>query len=85
MDLLLAQTPAQLRAHLKALRKASGLTQAQLAKRLGIGQARMADIEKRPELVSAAQLLNVFAALGVEVLLRQKPTSAEPTRPKGDW
>ena len=85
MDLLTAQTPAQLRAHLKALRKASGLTQTQLARRLGIGQARMADIEKHPELVSAAQLLNVFAALGVEVLLRRKPVSPGRTTPTGDW
>ena len=85
MDLLTVQTPAQLRAHLKALRKASGLTQTQLAKRLGIGQARMADIEKRPELVSTAQLLNVFSVLGVELLLHHKPSAMKPTKAKGDW
>ncbi|HMN43810.1 MAG TPA: helix-turn-helix domain-containing protein [Povalibacter sp.] len=84
MDLPL-HAPAQLRAHLKALRKASGLTQTELARRLGIKQARMADIEKHPELISTAQFIQVLAALGVEVLLRQKSTSPERPAPKGDW
>ncbi len=74
MDTLLLQTPAQLPQHLKALRKARRLTQAQLAARLHIGQARYAFIEKHPETVSAAQLLDVFAALGVDILLRLRST-----------
>lgn len=85
MNLLALHTPAQLRAHLKALRKANGLTQTQLARRLGVGQARIADIEKHPELVATGQLLQVFAALGAEVLLRQKPASTTSTAPQGDW
>ena len=86
MDILSLHSPAQLSAHLKALRKTRGLTQAQLAKRLGIRQSRLADIENHPETVSSAQLLDLFAALGVEVLLRLKPT-AEPNahRPTGEW
>jgi transcriptional regulator with XRE-family HTH domain len=60
--------------------------QAQLAKRLGVGQPRLADIEKHPETVSTAQLLDLFAALGVEVLLRVKPTShPSETRSRGQW
>lgn len=86
METLLLSTPAQLPAHLKSLRKMRGLTQAQLAKRLGIGQPRFADIEKHPEIVSTAQLLDLFAALGVEVLLRTKPTShVSDTRSRGQW
>ena len=75
METLPLSSPAQLSAHLKSLRKTRRLTQAQLAKRLGIGQPRLADIEKHPETVSTAQLLELLAALGVEVLLRVKPTS----------
>ena len=86
MDTLLLQSPAQLAAHLKSLRKTRRLTQAQLAKRLGIGQSRLADIESHPETVSSAQLLDLFAALGVEVLLRLKPTPTHvESRPRGEW
>jgi HTH-type transcriptional regulator / antitoxin HipB len=86
METLLLSSPAQLPAHLKSLRKTRKLTQAQLAKRLGIGQPRLADIEKHPETVSTAQLLDLLAALGVEVLLRVKPTSHPgETRSRGQW
>lgn len=86
MDTLLLHSPAQLSVHLKSLRKTRRLTQAQLAKRLGIGQSRLADIERHPDTVSSAQLLNLFAALGVEVLLRLKPTPKHiENRPRGEW
>jgi HTH-type transcriptional regulator / antitoxin HipB len=86
MDALPLHSPAQLPAHLKSLRKARGLTQAQLAKRLGIRQSRLADIENHPDTVSSAQLLDLFAALGVEVLLRLKPAAQHSTsRPQGEW
>jgi HTH-type transcriptional regulator / antitoxin HipB len=86
MDTLLLHSPAQLPAHLKSLRKTRGLTQAQLAKRLGIGQSRLADIERHPETVSTAQLMNLLAALGAEVLLRLKPTPHQiENRPRGEW
>jgi len=86
MNTLLLHSPTQLPAHLKSLRKTRGLTQAQLARRLGIGQSRLADIEKHPETVSTAQLLNLFAALGVEVLLHLKQTPHQiESRPRGEW
>lgn len=79
-------SPGQLPAHLKSLRKTRGLTQAQLARRLGIRQSRLADIENHPETISSAQLLELFAALGVEVWLRLKPTAGSSThRPRGEW
>jgi HTH-type transcriptional regulator / antitoxin HipB len=86
MNTLLLHSPTQLPAHLKSLRKTRGLTQAQLARRLGIGQSRLADIERHPETVSTAQLLNLFAALGVEVLLHLKPTPHQiENHPRGEW
>jgi HTH-type transcriptional regulator/antitoxin HipB len=81
---LLLQTPAQLPQHLKALRKHRGLTQVQLASRLGIKQARYAFIESHPDTVSAAQLLDVFAALGVDILLRVRADS-KAARDGEDW
>lgn len=64
------QAPGQLASHLQALRRARGLSQAQLGAQLGVGQTRIARIERDPATVSAAQLLALFAALGVQVVLR---------------
>lgn len=86
METLPLHSPAQLPAHLKALRKTRGLTQTELAKRLGIRQSRLADIENHPETVSTAQLLDLLAALGVEVLLRVKPKAeGRAVRQRGEW
>ncbi len=60
----------QLKAHLRSLRKQRGLTQAQLGKRLGIGQVRIAEIEARPGLVSVDQLVKVLSALGAGLAVR---------------
>lgn len=62
----------QLRQHLRALRKARGLTQARLAQLLGTTQSRVADIEANPGAVSVDQLFRVLAALGAEVALRDR-------------
>lgn len=61
----------QLRAHLRALRKERGLTQAQLGQRLGLGQARIAEIEAKPGLVSVDQLVQILSALGATLVLRE--------------
>ena len=55
--------PDQLRQQLRALREAKGLTQAQLGKLPGIGQVRVAEIERDPSVVSVAQLFKLLAAV----------------------
>lgn len=72
MDFPLA-TIDQLPAHLRALRKARGLTQTALGHRLGVKQARIADIERDPGSVSVAQMHKLLAALGTQVVLRAEP------------
>jgi len=77
----------QLRAHLRALRKQRGLTQAQLGQRLGIGQVRVAEIEAQPGLVSTDQLIRLLAALGATLVLRDSAAestvaAAKPTAAK---
>lgn len=62
-------TPAQLSVHIKSLRKARGLTQAELGQRIGVKQARVADIEKDPGSVSLDQLLQVLHALDARLQL----------------
>ncbi|MGR4870344.1 helix-turn-helix domain-containing protein [Variovorax sp. LARHSF232] len=62
--------PSQLREHLRALRKARGLTQAALGQLLGVGQARIAEIENNPGVVSVDQLMKLLSALRASLVLR---------------
>ena len=71
------QIPDQLAHHLRALRLAKGWSQAELGRRLGVGQSRVARIEHDPTAISVEQLWRVLAVLGVQVMLR--PLGAEPT------
>jgi HTH-type transcriptional regulator/antitoxin HipB len=71
------QLTGQLREHLRSLRKARGLTQAALGQLLGVGQARIAEIESNPGVVSVDQLMRVLSALHVSLVLRDD----RPDRP----
>lgn len=64
------QSAGQLSAHLRSLRKARGLSQAQLGDALGVGQTRIARIERDPTAVSVEQFLTLLGALGVQMVLR---------------
>jgi HTH-type transcriptional regulator/antitoxin HipB len=87
MKPLRLQTPAQLADHLRSFRKARGLTQAALGELTGLGQTRIAKIERNPTLVSVGQLLRLLGVLQVRVLL--DPASDEPQSPVSarstDW
>ena len=86
------QTASQLSAHLKSLRKARGMTQAQLGLRIGVKQVRIADIERDPGAISVEQLLAIVHALGARLQMahatrlrtraRQGPGSGERARPQ---
>jgi HTH-type transcriptional regulator/antitoxin HipB len=86
-------TADQLSVHIKSLRKARGLTQAQLGERLGVKQVRVADIERNPGSVSVEQLLSVLHALDARVHLTDAHAyaPAPPTpphvgkSPSADW
>lgn len=73
MDYLI-QSPGQLSSHLRALRKARGLSQAQLGAALGVGQTRITRIEQEPAAISVEQFLGLLGALGAQMVLR--PTGA---------
>ena len=64
------QSPGQLSAHLRSLRKSRGLSQVQLGAVLGVGQTRIARIERDPIAVSVEQFLALLGALGVQMVLR---------------
>lgn len=82
------QTPLQLSSHLRALRKARGLSQAALGEALGVGQTRVARIEGDPTAISVAQLIEVLSLLGVQLVLRDTSSArvdepAPPTQKAG--
>lgn len=72
------QSPGQLSSHLRALRKARGLSQAQLGGLLGVGQTRVTRIEHDPAAVSVEQFLGILGALGVQMVLRPIGGKATP-------
>jgi HTH-type transcriptional regulator/antitoxin HipB len=82
------QSAGQLSAHLRSLRKARGISQLQLGALLGVGQTRIARIERDPGDVSVEQFLEVLSALGVQLVLRtaasraplEPPRSGSPTK-----
>jgi HTH-type transcriptional regulator/antitoxin HipB len=68
------------------MRKARGLTQAELGALLGVSQARLAEIEANPGLVNFEQLMKLLSVLGVTVTLHQEasvPVQAAAIRAKG--
>ncbi|MEY8690100.1 MAG: helix-turn-helix domain-containing protein [Leptothrix sp. (in: b-proteobacteria)] len=75
----------QLRHHLRAMRKLRGLTQAELGQRIGVGQARIAEIESNPGVVSLDQLMNLLSVLNVSLMLSDNvpPAVAEDALPVG--
>lgn len=73
------QTPRQLSAQLRALRKARGLSQAALGETLGVGQTRIARIEGKPTAVSVEQLIELLAVLGVQLVLRDSAGTSSQT------
>jgi HTH-type transcriptional regulator/antitoxin HipB len=73
----------QLGQHIKSLRKARGLSQTDLGRRIGVGQARVAEIEAAPGLVNLEQLLKIFRALDSELLLHSDSTSAHSEKALG--
>jgi HTH-type transcriptional regulator/antitoxin HipB len=60
----------QLKQHLRSLRKTRGMTQAQLGQKLGVKQARIAEIEAGPGVVSIDQMTKLLAALNASLVLR---------------
>lgn len=87
--------PDQLAPHLRSLRKVRGLSQVQLARKMGVTQSRIAAIERNPAAVSMGQLTELLRVLGVELVLRDtQPSTLHPmppvstsvvTTPQGEW
>jgi HTH-type transcriptional regulator/antitoxin HipB len=60
---------AQLSTHFKSLRRAKGWSQADLGQKLGIGQARVAQIEGDPGSISVDKLLQILHLLDAKLVV----------------
>lgn len=69
------RTAEQLPQLLQAFRKEAGLTQAEVALRLGVSQQTYSAMERNADKVGAARLLKLLNILGVELALA-KPAPA---------
>jgi HTH-type transcriptional regulator/antitoxin HipB len=66
------RTPDQLTGLLQAYRKESGLTQSQVAERMGLTQQKLSHLERYAQNASAERLLALLSVLGVEMVLRRR-------------
>ncbi len=73
------RTISQLRPVLQGFRKAHGLTQAQMAARLGITQQTYARLEANPDRASVERIFRVLQALGVDLVLSVRAPSGAGT------
>ena len=75
------RTPEQLPELLRGFRQAAGLTQSEVALRLGVTQQTLSALERHASAVSAGRLMKLLAILGVELVLRK----AETDRATAAW
>jgi len=79
-------TAEHLSALLQGFRKQAGLTQSDMAVRLGITQQTLSAFERNADKASADRLLEYLSILGVQLVLRQR-RAGEPTssNSEADW
>ena len=74
---------------IQAARKSAGLSQTDLANRLGIKQSRVSAMELDPGSISLEQLMTICSALNLELQvktkMRAKSDSAGNSPIKGEW
>ncbi len=66
---LTVTTSTQLSTQFKSLRKAKGWSQADLGRQLGIGQARVAQIERDPGAISVDKFFQILHLLDTRLIL----------------
>ncbi|MBW1252961.1 type II toxin-antitoxin system antitoxin HipB [Pantoea allii] len=69
-------SPRQLANQVKLLRQQDGLTQAELAKTVGLKQATLSHFENNPETTSLATLFKILQALNLAVVLQGNPPAS---------
>jgi HTH-type transcriptional regulator/antitoxin HipB len=78
------RTASQLPPLLKAFRKEAGLTQSEVALRLGVTQQTYSAMERNADKVGAARLLKLLNILGVELALATRSAGSALTSAASD-
>lgn len=89
MSSFVVRTPGQLISIFSAFRKRNGLSQAELARLIGVSQQTVSQLERNPDRATLERLLRAFAAMDVEIVVQSKGASAKsdsivPAK-KGAW
>jgi len=72
----------QIGATLAARRKQLELSQTVVARRLGLSQNRLSELESRPETLTTEQLLALLNVLGLEMVISERPSKSSS---KVEW
>ncbi|MEI7536417.1 MAG: helix-turn-helix transcriptional regulator [Comamonadaceae bacterium] len=79
-------TTTQLGQLILSARKAKGLSQSELAARMGLSQGRISQFELKPETITAQQLLLLTSVLGLEISIGSRATSTPGVKTNElDW
>jgi HTH-type transcriptional regulator/antitoxin HipB len=79
-------TTTQLGQLILSARKAKGLSQSELAARMGLSQGRISQFELKPETITAQQLLLLTSVLGLEISIGLRATYTPGVQAKAlDW
>lgn len=73
---------------LKSFRQARGLTQADLARALGVTQQTASNMERHASKASVSRLMRMLSVMGVELILRDKQSESDNAMGKPsptDW
>lgn len=74
--------PRQLASILKALRTQAGLSQTQVAARLGVSHQSVSALERQPEKATVERLMRVLGVLQVDLALR---STGSPPSTATEW
>lgn len=89
MQSYVVRTPEQLIPIFSAFRRRNGLSQAELARLIGVSQQTVSQLERNPDKATLERLLRAFAAMDVEIVVQKKGTSAGTDAPasaeKASW
>lgn len=77
------RTAEQLKATIKAFRKAKKLSQKELAASMGITQQALSALEAQPQAASFERLMQLLSVLEVEITLRDKVPAK--SQQQGEW
>lgn len=91
-------SPSQLSQLLTSIRKVAGITQEELAARIGVSQSRLSKMERSADGWSVEQMFNACQALGLELQIQfkahadagsastsQSKQASVPTSAPTDW